>query len=146
MTGLVVIGIDPGDVHVGYARWDGVRVVAGELAAGRAVSAVHKELDALRHPPLQTVLVVERFSLYTDRAMAQSGSQMETAQMIGALRYVAWLTDTAVVLQGADIKKPTRKQLKARGIKQQASGSTHASDAELHLMHYLLKEGLWKTS
>lgn len=152
VTTHMVYAIDPGDEHVGWASWNGTNgfrhaqtyEVADEGGAFPILQAIRVQLESTFHPPVQRTLVVERFSLYADKALSQSGSTMKTAQMIGALKYIARLTDTDVVEQGADIKKPTRKQLKARGIELVATGpGDHAKDAETHLLHYLLKEGLW---
>lgn len=148
---LVVTAIDPGDVHTGMAHWvDGRRRVETiDTADFRAVDRVRQLLEAVSHPPVRRVLVIERFSLYANKSTEQIGSQFETSQLIGQLKLVARDTDTEVVVQGADIKKGTKKQLRARGIDLVSAGSggdVHAGDAELHLIHYLLKEQLWETN
>lgn len=141
-----VMAIDPGDKHVGLAIWTtgATRHSAMEKDASLPmVDSVAVTLAGLVEK-VACILVVERFSLYKNKAQSQAGSNMATSQMIGALKYVAWKLDIPVVEQGADIKKPMRAQMRARGIKQVGKGG-HARDAELHLAHYCLKEGLWKT-
>jgi len=148
---VYVLAIDPGDAHVGIASWGGARpddrdaifdwegVLAYEESAARAVDLIDQIL-AIKSS--DAILVLEEFRLYPDRAREQSWSQMQTSEMIGAIKLVARRRGVKVVEQGASIKKATRAQLKKRGIKQVGKGG-HARDAELHLAHYCLKEGLW---
>lgn len=90
------------------------------------------------------VIVYEIFRLYGDRAMAQTGSQFETAQVIGAIKWLVrsnfehwtrhqedrpcppawWCTDdqksalvpVSIFGQRADIKKPTTGILRSLGV------------------------------
>lgn len=133
-----VFAIDPGDRHVGFASWHRLERLAYEVDAAEAVSRLEQILGR------GDLLILEEFRLYPEKAAAQSYSPMETSQMIGAMKLVARQKGADVVEQGAGIKKATRAQLRARGIKQVGEGG-HARDAELHLLHYLLKEGLWRT-
>lgn len=142
-----IIGIDPGDKHVGFATWAGNSVDkpgggirrAYELDASEALEHVELLLDEWITDGIEPVIVVEEFVLYAWEAQSQSGSNMLTSQMIGAIKWMGERRNVTVVEQKATIKKPTRSQLKARGIKQLGKG-THARDAELHLLYYLLRE------
>lgn len=84
-------------------------------------------------------LVVEEFRLYPGKAAQQSWSKLETVEVIGVLRYlwerygqdkgVAW------VEQGANIKKPIQRILRAKGVASVAKAERaggHCFDAELH--------------
>lgn len=142
-----VIAIDPGDKHVGIAWWytDGSRH-AKTLEAESAMDTIKNVIENVQMADgdEDCVLVIEEFRLYANKAMAQSWEPMLTSEMIGAIKYVAGEMDVEVVEQGAYIKNPTRKQLQARGIVQ-VGDTIHAKDAELHLIHYCLTEGIWKS-
>lgn len=140
-----VLAVDPGDKHVGLASWVGgpePRRETGEVSHDEVVkrfTAWHQ-----MYLPNAQILVVEEFRLYAHKAQQQKESEMLTAQLIGVLKHVAGELGVQVVLQPAGIKKATRRQLRARKIKQIGRGG-HARDAELHLMHFLIKEKLWKS-
>jgi RNase H-fold protein (predicted Holliday junction resolvase) len=144
-----LIALDPGDKHVGVAlferrpdtllRW--ACIVAYEMGPTEAVDSL---ADMLRDGDLDTI-VYERFALYLDKAAEQAGSTMETAQMIGVIRYLhrtlADHTKVALVEQPASIKKPTRSLVKRRGIKPVApkTAGDHARDSELHGWSWILR-------
>lgn len=154
--------VDPGDVHVGIARfreddetWECTE--AKEFGHDEAADliAAHLAMGVL------DVLVVERFALYADKATQQIGSEMLTAQLIGVIRFVhrtyldnrakrrsektfiagelAALRETVLEFQPASIQKPTTAICRAKGIKSEAKGNAHAKSAELHGWHYILK-------
>lgn len=128
------LAIDPGDLHVGYA-YDGYdSVIADEWTPKECIENVvqmltRNEIDEL---------ILEEFVLYEWDAQKQSWSDFKTSQLNGALKVIAGWFMIPVVMQGADKKKPTRRQLQARGIKQVGS-SIHARDAELHLYYRRLR-------
>lgn len=127
------LAIDPGDVHVGWAydMTDGRDLpTTGEW---RPTEAVDRVVDMMTKN-LVDELVIEEFVLYPEQALNQVWSPMLTPQLIGGLKVVAYFFHIPVVEQGANIKKPTERQLSARKIKRVGKGS-HARDAELHL-HY----------
>lgn len=140
-----VIAVDPGDVHVGVAVWDGKTkaVRATELANGSAVRQIAEMVRARQTLGHRVHVVIEAFVLYPDKAKAQSWSPMQTAQMIGAL---TWLCENqlfcGVSIQPATIKVPVRSQMRARGIGISSGKSGHADDAVLHLWRYLLDRGM----
>jgi hypothetical protein len=147
-----VIAVDPGDEHVGIAGWMWMGqppVQAAEVQARDAPVLIDDVLRSAERNGVVTVLVIEEFVLYPWAASAQSWSPMHTAEMIGQLKWIAESHGSSWVLQGANIKKPMAAQLRGRGVERVGKG-THASDAELHLYHYLfreglIKEGLWRT-
>ena len=144
MTGIL-ISVDPGDKHTGIAVWVLEQQTkmwtcahVAELGLTEAEDFIAAEAEA----GTLTRLVVERFQLYSDKAQLQTGSEFETSQLIGSLKYIARLHGIPVVLQGASIKKPTQGILRAKKAKSlakawQAGG--HAFDAELHGFYYLVK-------
>ncbi len=135
-----ILAIDPGDKHVGWAYAPrgfllGVAAVqTGEWRPGEAVNAVVHMMTK----DMVAELVVEEFVLYEDKAREQSWSKLQTPQLIGALKVIAYFFRIPVVEQPAYIKKPTRAQMRGRGIRV-SRGSIHAKDAELHLVHRLLR-------
>src|ERR1017187_2812754 len=107
---MTVIAVDPGDAHVGVAIWRNRKVCAAEYAADMC-------LGKFSHLILQLdVVVVEEFRLYPGKASAQSWSPMATAEMIGAMKWIASCAGVPITLQSAAVKIPTRQQCKARGI------------------------------
>lgn len=128
-----VVGIDPGDKHVGVAHWTRTKGMrSAELDAEKALPILDRLIEG------KTALIIEKFVLYSGKAQAQSWSPMLTAQMIGALKWIAAGHDVPVFEQGADIKNATRQQCRARRLEWDRS-SVHASDARLHLWHWLLR-------
>lgn len=134
-----IIAIDPGDVHVGVATriGPGKEILATEVDADKAIEFVEELLRVIDDP----VLVVEEFVLYPGLALEQSWSPMATAEMIGVIKYLARTREVPIVMQGAQIKKPIKKQCRARKIDCSHS-SIHAEDAKLHLIYYMLRHGL----
>jgi len=155
----MVVGIDPGDVHCGVAV---ARVTYDDATHEGQVKLTRAEeygpddcADHLASWLLEGwvgAVAVERFSLYGDKAGAQVGSQMQTAQLIGVLRYVTRLAnrgrrdagqpEVPFVLQGADIKKGIRNQARARGIDLIPASADHARDAQLHAVYFAGREVL----
>jgi hypothetical protein len=129
------LAVDPGDVHVGwcYGTLDGWET--GEWRPGEATNAVvyFMTMDLIDE------LVIEEFVLYEREYSNQTWSPLKTSQLIGALKLIAHWFRVPVKEQGAYIKKPTRAQMKARGVRQQGDG-THARDAELHLYYRAYRE------
>jgi hypothetical protein len=127
---IKVLALDPGDIHVGFCYDGGGDTVVGEWRPDEAVD----EIVWLMTRNMIDEVVVERFSLYADKAEEQIGSAMKTSQLIGGVKVICRFFRIGWVEQGADIKVPTRNQLRARRIHQKGIGS-HARDAELHY-HY----------
>jgi hypothetical protein len=149
---MIVLGIDPGAKHCGYCWYKPVprsdhfssERGAGTLPPDELLEFVDAKLEEFVREvgEAEVKLVVEEFRLYASHAMAQAWDTMMTSEVIGALKWIARQHSVEVIEQGATIKKPTKAQLKPRGIKPFAQGA-HARDAELHTLHYVLKEGLW---
>jgi hypothetical protein len=134
-----VIAVDPGDAHVGMAIWSKTRGIqllrASEFDADKWLSLFAKLVENV------DIVVIEEFRLYPGKAKSQAWSPMATAEMIGAMKWIAHEAGKPVILQGADIKNPTRRQCKARGLTWKHK-SVHASDAILHLQHYIIRQEL----
>lgn len=164
-----VVSVDPGDRHAGLAAfcrlsppvgaawaWDGgsggpgglpwVCVGAWETTPGGCLAYVRAWAQALRDSSRPGRLVVERFQLYASEAAEQVGSDMETAQLIGALRY-------CLAVEGwdgiewqhpqANVKEATGKilaRLGGKGLARQLGAGPHARDAEILGWHTILKD------
>lgn len=127
--------IDPGDVHVGVALFRGRRCVWAKEFTPKGIL---KHLGS--HLIGSEVLVIERYQLYPHLAQAQSGSDMLTSQLIGALRLLACQLNVPVVIQQAALKTPTENVIVKKKITRQSTGEgDHAKDAETHGYAYLFR-------
>lgn len=159
-NGMILLGVDPGDKHVGVASF-------AEDALGYPGCEWSKEYDPVeaidfisRQIAANAVwgIAVERFSLYADKALAQIGSEFHTSEMIGVIKHLVrvnneWVGLTGdnddgspwspprirIWIQGADIKKPIRAQMAARGIDRHSPAKSHAGDAEEHGWYRILR-------
>ena len=150
MTTRIIIAVDPGDVHVGFAvfrhtrsfGWvcDSAREVDPETYVNLITSWI-QEHEAGRY---RVIIVMEDWMLYGKTAMAQVGQRFGAVQLIGYTRHrVEWgASSLPFVLQPASIKKGTVAWAKTRGylfrsVAQKKGG--HAKDAEIHGLHYLVR-------
>lgn len=132
------IAIDPGDIHVGWAKhapnpaWV---VTTGEWTPAECCDRL---VELLTRNEIEEV-VIEEFVLYQQEYANQAWSPMKTSQLIGAIKLVCRWFQIPWVEQGAYVKKPTRAQLRGRGI-EQVGKEIHERDAELHLYNRILRE------
>lgn len=134
-----VIGIDPGEVHCGFAivttEHDGWHSrIAGERTPQELYSLV---LECVLLPNVEWV--VESFRLYPWKAQQQGFSQLRVVETIGVLRY---LLGERMIEQSASIKKTANALLRARGMAPLAVTSGvggHAKDAELHAWYRIMR-------
>lgn len=87
------------------------------------------------------VMIYESWRLFPDKAREQIGSEMQTSQMIGIIRYLAWINDVELVRQDPAIKKTANKvargefaDLIAREPK--THDDAHNVDAVRHLYYW----------
>lgn len=145
-----LVAIDPGGVHVGVAVFRHTGETAG---VGWECYWVHEYEPQLAEDwlaaeaPRFDAIVIEEFALYPDLALTLTGSQMETSQLIGSLRYIARTrAPKAIVrLQPAAWQQPTQSLLRRAGITSRAKldrAGPHCLSAELHGWAYLLRSGM----
>lgn len=143
MASKFLLSVDPGGEHVGVAQF--VRHPSGGWVCVEALEVTPAEFVQLLHRSnlKHTTVVVETFRLYPDKAMAQVGSEVPTAELIG---YIKWSLKTRglpdPVMQPAAIKRPTEGLMKVKGLKHRAvveRQGGHAKDAETHGVHYVLR-------
>lgn len=150
-----LVSVDPGGAHVGVCCFG--RDEAGKWACFWAAEMTPLQFeDWLSEQMVYStidILVVEQFTLYPDKAMAQTGSDMPTSQLIGVIKYIhrhmagvaaRWpRPDVELVLQPASIQKPTLGILKRRKVQSTAKkmrAGEHALSAELHGYYYILEQ------
>lgn len=161
---LRFLAVDPGDVHVGVAEFvrlpTGVWIVewAGEKTPDEFLRFLHAGIR--RH--VWDWLVVEEWRLFPEHAPRAIGSDMPTSRLIGAIEALAkftpeisWPDDGSdrvpVHLQSPKIKVPTRSWLRKRKLRSVAKmlkvAGDHATDAELHGYHFLVRSesSVWTT-
>jgi hypothetical protein len=87
----VLTAVDPGDVYVGVAffepednEWGWRCVDVQEFSPDDFIDAYSESVFANEVP----ITVFERFRLYNDLAVKQTGSEMPTAQLIGQMKFV----------------------------------------------------------
>jgi hypothetical protein len=101
-------------------------------------------------------IAVEKFQLYSDKAMDQVGSEMLTSQLIGVLNYLVRVHNEFVAgvedktpehlarvelwSEGAHVKKAIRAQLQARGIDRVGKVGSHTGDAEEQGWYHLYRK------
>lgn len=141
----MIIAIDPGDKHVGWAAIPVDKLGGWDWDDRHTTTFEPQEtLDMLRkisENGIQViVLVVEEFRLYPWKAKEQGFSQFHTAEMIGQLKlWVRWFSpETELVMQPAAVKKPTFAIMQGRKIPL-TRGTQHSKDAEAHLYSYLAR-------
>lgn len=147
------LAIDPGDVHVGLAEfapndrgWE--CVWAGEMTPDDFLPWF---VRGLRQRAWDHV-VLESWKLFPESAPVYVGSDMPTSRLIGSIQALVafvpeddgWMTERPpIFMQDPQIKVPTRGVLKRRKLRSTAKRlrvtGDHASDAELHGYHWLLR-------
>lgn len=131
------ISIDPG-VSTGWVTWDDKGTM---LAQGTSRSV--EEFDTFLHTlPSIPVVIVEEFRLFKNKALQQSGSRMETSQVIGIIRSWARRNKAEVIEQQAQILSIAQLW---SGMKMPSNHSvSHWVSAYNHGFYYLVKKGVRK--
>lgn len=102
---LCWVSIDPGDSKSGIATWQGARCLAAWKTTPERV------LELIEAPESRWQLVIcERYQLYGWLLPQQTGSEMWTSQMIGALRWTCRRRGIPFITQQASVMKGFRKQ------------------------------------
>ena len=145
MTTPRMLFVDPGDEHVGLAKFalhpDGNWFCdsAFELAPVAAATVLSKIVSNTR----LDVFGWERFRLFPHLAQAQIGSEFETSQLIGVMKYLvrtAGHPNLQVVVQDPSVQPVAEAVAKKRGIplfSVTKGRGAHAKSAELHGIYYI---------
>lgn len=123
------LAIDPGDLHVGLAWGSSEVEYCEEVNAEDAVDWI-REFVGVWGGVLSEV-VVEAFVLYPGQDQRKSWNPMLTSEMIGKIKLICEDNGIPWVEQPASIQKPTRAQMRGRGIAPKARGP-HQHSAEFH--------------
>lgn len=151
---LRLVSVDPGGEHVGVAVFGkNTRRGGWECLSAIEMTPIQFEDWLSEHMALSTldILVVEEWKLFGSKALAQTGSAMETPQLIGVIKYIHRMCkgtkgrwprpDVELHFQPPTIKVATKSVLKNRGLQSMAKrlkSGGHALDAELHGYHHII--------
>lgn len=133
----MIISIDPGDSHVGFAVWE-----HGELIRWVKLSpqATISELESVQGLDILSTVVVESYRLYPWLAHQQGYSALKTPQLIGVIKYLAWKSGADVVEQNATIKAKAFAGMAMAGFTMPRTNQ-HVRDAIAHGWWYITKGG-----
>lgn len=135
--------IDPGE-SVGIARtyehpatYDTLDLSHYYAATTVQIGTFEEQFERSIQTERVDLIIVEEYRIYPDKAQMHIGQPLITAELIGAIKWMAKRQDIPLVEQPAGIKATTAAVLKGRGFK--SIGNTlHARDAEKHLWYYVL--------
>lgn len=134
------LSIDPGETS-GWATFD----EEGTFKAWGQIKGTPELEDWLAELEPPKVVIIEEFRLYKSKALQQSGSKLETVQVIGSVKNQARRWKATIVEQRADV----------RGIAELYSGvseksvphsKSHKISAMNHGTYYLVTKGIIKLS
>jgi hypothetical protein len=128
-----ILAVDPGET-CGWATFDALDLTdAGQFPIGPL-----EDLDYFVTERRPDVMVVENYRVYASRAAQHVGSEVNTAQYIGILKFIGSMYQIPVYLQMAHQAKGwvSDKRLHDLGLFQ--TGHKHANDAVRHGIYWLL--------
>lgn len=146
---MLVLGIDPGEIHCGIAIVETRDDDCGSHATTRTIDALEMtpellflNLDYWCSSRRFGKIVLESFQLYPDKAAAQSFSTFETVETIGVVKYIVKRRNALHLLhmQMPTIKKPARAMMMRLGVPA-LRGNQHMKDAEMHAWYWLIQQG-----
>lgn len=137
MTEPHYISIDPGK-STGWVTWDR----NGNVIQQGTTRTRDEFEDLLDSMGSVSVVIVEDFTLYKNKALQQSGSKMETSKVIGSIESWARRNKATLVMQPASILAIAQLW---SGVKMPKNHNvSHWVSAYNHGMYYLLKTGVRK--
>ena len=124
----MIISIDPGDKHVGFAAWEGGELVKWAKFSPQQTIA---ELEPFQGLDILSRIVVESYRLYPWLAAQQGYSALLTPQLIGVIEYLGWKAGADVVEQNATIKARAFAEMEIAGFTMPKTNQ-HVRDAICH--------------
>jgi hypothetical protein len=124
----MIVGVDPGSVHVGVSKWsrrDELLVCLGavEMTPTEYVRWLTENVDQIDH------LLMERYTPNSGFGSAQTGT--ETQWLIGYSKWLCFLRGVRFQIVERKDRKAARKRARAAGYRFLARGSgDHAADGE----------------
>lgn len=161
----MLLAVDPGDEHVGVAWFDKQEGGWGcVLVLEMTPDEFAEYLEPALHSGIFRYFVYESWSLRRDMAVKMIGSEFETCQMIGMIKYVTHKVNSSshlnpditqeveLVVQSPKVKKATFAITARKGYQSTADRlkvpAQHVRDAEIHGIHFIknnLKEPMLKS-
>ncbi len=132
-----LISIDPG----GTTGWAQFELSDGGVVNFDEVKGKEQFFDWLTEQNPK-IIVCEDFHLFPNKAQAQIWSDMETVRIIGAIEYFCRINKIEFVLQKPNVKSIAYMWAGIKVPKNHAA--THKTDAYVHGVYYLQKNGLRK--
>jgi hypothetical protein len=106
VTEINLVAVDPGDIHQGVASFElSDRTIIRHWTRDLTSEALFGLVELA---PID-VLVVEEYRLYPEFARQQGYSDFPTCETIGVLKYLACKRSIPIYMQGASIKKKSRR-------------------------------------
>lgn len=125
--------VDPGQVHVGIAIWDGDHLfTAMEVSPGQLLQMI-----MTMEPPL---IVIEAFTLRSPKwTNAQAEQASDTLKLIGAVEYAVDCYSGGVVEQQPSVRHVAQASPYWRRLQQTSvvPANSHARSAVAHGLYYL---------
>lgn len=135
---LKVLGVDPGYTTGWSLNEDNTELESGQVTFDEIVEWLNTHYWVGIN-----YLVIEDFSLFKGKALAQIGSKFETCQVIGMFKLWADIHRIPVIMQAPTIKSFATKY---SGRKVPSNHSlSHSTDAYLHAVFFLQQHGHFKT-
>lgn len=138
-----VLGIDPG-LTTGWSLlqdpW-GHMIVEGQESFERMPAFLHGFQN--HYGPVETI-VMEDYQLFKHKALQQSGSKLETTQVIGMVKMWAFFYGIPIILQSPQVKT-IAERLSGR-VPKGAHKNSHHVDAYNHAIYWLQSQGRYKSA
>lgn len=128
-----LLAVDPGET-VGWAVFDNLA-----LAEAGQFSVINLEaFDAFLTAKRPDHMVIENYRVYASKAARHVGSEVNTAQYIGILKFLADMYQVPYTLQMAHQAKGWVSDARLHQLGLFQVGRRHANDAIRHGVYYLL--------
>jgi len=128
-----VLAVDPGET-CGWALFENVDLInAGQFRVNTL-----EQFDAFVTDSHPDVMVIENYRVYASRAAQHVGSEVNTAQYIGILKFLGQMYQIPVALQMAHQAKGWVSDARLNQLGLFQTGKRHSNDAIRHGVYWLL--------
>jgi len=132
---MKIIALDPGN-STGWVFYDDVTKEIKGGTIPESLTDMYVMLETLE----PTVVILERFALYPDKAKSLSFNTFYPVEVIGVIKLWCQMVEITPIIQGADKKKYSGGLDDNFILLKQITGkecTEHTKDAYLHLRYYL---------